>query len=507
MPDVLIVGAGPTGLWLALELRGAGLEVTVIERNITRDIRSRGAAMAAGSIETFATRGIAQQFIDAGVPIHSVHFGSSETRLKMSREALGTKHPHSMMIPQAVTEQLLIDLCKQAGVNFFFGHHAVGLVQNADSVTLDTKTEDGTKVEFTAPWLLGCDGTKSTIRKLANIEFPGTEGSISGWLADVLVTDPPAGPISVNNKSGSFLIQPLGYKNYYRATGINLKTMRLPPSAIPTLEEVKSFAIEGAGKDFGIHSMLWSSRFSNTTRLATNFRSGRVFLAGDAAHQFFPAGGQGITTGLQDAANLAWKLAAVAQGRFTGAKADALLDSYSTERRVALPGIIDSTLAQTALYIATESAPQTALANVVYELIAHPDINRLWVRRITGFGDRFPVVEEGQDPLIGARVTHLEVQGGFEALHAAVDVDTFLLIVKDASLEDALRNCTSPWSSNIKYFGPSDDINAFGSQWDGVDAILVRPDARVCWVWRASFPSEKLAPSVTGVLGKLCKED
>ncbi|KAI1136622.1 hypothetical protein F5Y05DRAFT_99585 [Hypoxylon sp. FL0543] len=506
MPDVLIVGAGPTGLWLALELRGAGLDVTVIEKNLTRDIRSRGAAMAAGSLETFATRGIAQQFLDAGVPIHSVHFGSSETRLQMSREALGTKYPHSIMIPQAVTEQILMDICKQKGVKFLFGHHAAGLDQNADGVTLETKTEDGTTSKFSAPWLIGCDGTRSAIRKLANFEFEGTDGNISGWLADVLVTDPPPDPISVNNESGSFLIQPLGYKNYFRTAGLNLRTARLPASAIPTLEDVKSYVLEAVGKDFGMHSMLWSSRFSNTTRLATNFRNGRVFVAGDAAHQFFPAGGQGITTGFQDAANLAWKLAAVFQGRFTGAKAEELLNSYSTERRTALQGIIKSTLAQTALFVAAESPTQTALAEVVYELIAHPDLNKLWVRRLTGFGDRFPIEEEGQDPLIGARVTHLEVQGGFDALHTAMAIDRFILVVKDASLEDALHQGTSPWAPNIKYFGPSDNISTFGSQWDGVDAILIRPDGRVSWIWRASFPPEQLVPSVAKILGRLCKE-
>ncbi|KAI1388757.1 uncharacterized protein F4822DRAFT_443574 [Hypoxylon trugodes] len=505
MSDVLIVGAGPTGLWLALELRAAGLNVTVIERNTTRDIRSRAAAMAAGCLEAFATRGIAQRFIDAGVPIRSVHFGSSPTRLQMSRESLGTKHPHSLMIPQAVTEQLLIDVCEQKGVKFLFGHTVVGLVQNSDGVTLNVEIRDGSKSDFTAPWLVGCDGTKSTIRKLANIEFPGTEGTIWGWLADVLVTDPPPHPISINNKSGSFLIQPLGYKDYYRTTGVNLSTMGVPPSAPPTIEDAKSFAIETSGKDYGMHSPLWTSRFSNTTRLATNFRSGRIFVVGDAAHQFFPAGGQGITTGLQDAANLAWKLVAVIQGRITGVHAEELLDSYNTERRLALQAVIKSTLAQTALY--TPDNPQrAALADIVYELIAHPNINKLLVRRITGFGDPFPQEGDEQDSLIGSRVTHLEVQGRFDPLHAAMSVDTFLLVVMDDKLEGILREVTNPWASNIKYFGPSDDIKSFGQQWDGVKAALIRPDARITWVWRATSSHEQLNPSITKVLKKQCKQ-
>ncbi|KAI0900827.1 FAD binding domain-containing protein [Annulohypoxylon nitens] len=505
MSDIIIVGAGPTGLWLALELRSAGLEVTVIEKNATRDVRSRAAAMAAGSLETFATRGLEQRFIDAGKPIHSVHFGSHPTRLQMSRETLGVKNPHSLMIAQAITEQLLVDIAEERGVNFLFGHRAIGLVQDVDGVTLEVEAEDGKNSKLTAPWLIGCDGTKSVVRNLSNFEYPGTNGFITGWLVDVLVTDPPPHPMSVTNESGAFLVQPLGYKDYYRVTGVDTKTMGLPPSAVPTLEDAKEFAIQGVGTDFGMHSPLWASRFSNTTRLATNFRDGRVFIAGDAAHQFFPAGGQGITTGLQDASNLAWKLAAVATGRITGTNAENLLNSYSTERRCALELIIKSTLAQTALLTA-DTRPLASLSEIFYELLGHPELNKMWVRRITGFGDRFPVKEEGQDPLIGARVTHLEIQGGFEALHSAMAVDKFLLVVIDASLEGALREHTGPWVAHIKYFGPSDNINAFGSQWDDVDAALIRPDARVAWIWRSSFPNEQLGASISKVLGDLCEE-
>ncbi|KAL6885662.1 monooxygenase [Trichoderma evansii] len=469
MSEIIIVGAGPTGLWLALELRTAGLGVTVIERNRDRDIRSHAIAMSAGSLETFATRGMAQRFINAGIPLHSVHFGSSESRLQMSRETLGIKHPHSLMIPQAVTEQLLVELCQEKGVKFFFGHLAIGLVQDGETVTVEIETENGLRSTFTASWLVGCDGTKT----------------------DALVTDPPSNPISVNNESGSFLMQPLGYQKYYRLAGVNIGTMDFPPSAIPTLENFKSFAFEALGTDFGIDSPLWISRYSITTRLATNFRSGRVFIAGDAAHQFFPAGGQEITTGLQDAANLAWKLAAVTQKRLTGKKGDELLNSYSTERRLALQAIIKSTLAQTALY-ASSNPVQSALADVVYELITHPDLNKLWVRRITGFDDPFPKVEASQDPLIGSRVTHLEVGGGFEPLHGAMAL--------------LLYDCISPWAAHIKYFGPNDDIISFGKQWDGVGAALVRPDARVAWVCRASFPREQIKSAITELLGNQYKE-
>lgn len=143
----------------------------------------------------------------------------------MSRESLGTKHPHSLMVPQAVTEQLLVELCKEKGVKFFFGHLAITLVQDSETVTVETETGDGTRSKFTVSWFVGCDGTKSAIRKLANFEFPGTDGNISGWLVDVLATDHPSHPLSVNNEYGSFLMQPLGSEKYYRLTRVNINTM------------------------------------------------------------------------------------------------------------------------------------------------------------------------------------------------------------------------------------------------------------------------------------------
>ncbi|CAG9998224.1 unnamed protein product [Clonostachys byssicola] len=478
--DVIIVGAGPTGLWLAFELRSAGLDVTVIERNVQRDIRSRAAAMAAGSVETFATRGIAQLFIDAGKPIHSVHYGSSATRLQFSKDVLGTKYPHSLMIPQKKTEELLIEACKEKGVHFLLGYNVVDLTQDQSGVTVTCQSEGLAPVIYAASWLLGCDGTKSIVREKAGFDFPGSDRDLSGWLGDVLATDPPEEPLSVNNESGCFLMQPLGYENYYRVTGVRLDRMKSAHESAPTLDEVKAHAVSATGKDFGMHSPLWFSRYGNATRLVSNYRIGRVFVAGDAAHQFFPAGGQGITTGLADAANLAWKLAAVINGRVKPEKADSLLDSYNTERSLALRAIINGTLAQTGLY-APENVRQRALADVVYEIIAFPNVNRLLAQRLTGFGDPFPGREETGEPLLGRRVTHLEIGGGFDKLLGAMDVSSFILINRSAAIEERLEKATSPWSHWIKRFGVADGIATFDEQWNGVDAVLLRPDGRIIW--------------------------
>lgn len=163
------------------------------------------------------------------------------------------------------------------------------------------------------------------------------------------------------------------------------------------------------------------------------------------------------------------------------------MDSYSRELRLALEAIIKSTLAKAALYVADNSA-QAALAQVVYELISHPDLNRMWVRRITGISDPFPIEEKGQDPLIGAWLTHLEVRGGTETLYAGMAIDEFLLFLRDPGIEGNLHELTRPWATHINYFGLSDNIKAFGEQWDGVDAIFVWLDACVVWIWRVSFP-------------------
>ncbi|KAL7908203.1 monooxygenase [Trichoderma velutinum] len=437
MADVIVVGAGPIGLWVAAELHLAGFKVTILEQLAEPDHRSKAAGMAAGTLETFSTRGISEPFIEHSTPINSIHFGAS-SRLPITPE-IGTRHPQSMSNQQNRTERLLSEYCEKLGLQILRSHRVLQLTQNESSVSVTAEWSDGTTLEFNASWLVACDGSRSTMRSQAGIEFHGTSSTITGWLADFHVTDPPAKPLSSIGPEGSCIMQSMGDGECYRAAGVHHATMHLPTSATTTMDDVRSWVKSTFGSDFGMHSPLWISRFGNAARLATNFRKGHVFVAGDAAHQFFPAGGQGINTGLQDGANLAWKLATVCLGRVTGSDAEALLDSYSTERRLAAQAVISNTNAQLSLFTA-EKPPEKAVSDIVTEAMTIPEFNLRMMRRVTGFGDPFPIYEDHQDDLIGARVTHVQFEGSYEGLHRLMSVDSFILILFQEETEEILRN-------------------------------------------------------------------
>ena len=500
--QVIIVGGGPVGLWLAAELQSGGLKVTVLEARRTRDPRSRAAAMAAGTLETFASRGVEKRFLEAGIPIHSVHFGGSSTRLQFA-SALGTKYPFSLMIPQATTEQIMTAYCQELGVNILFDHRVDELLQTDESVKLTTSSEDGFRTSFEASWVVGCDGTRSNVRKLAEIDFPGTESDVTGWLADVILITPPAGPVIIRNSHGSCLCQELGDGQHHRFAGLDFATQHLAPSETPTLQMIRSWVSSAFGTDFGLHSPLWISRFGNATRLASSFRAKRVFVAGDAAHQFFPAGGQGINTGLQDAANLAWKLVSVANVWLSGPEAEQLLNSYDHERRLAVQAVMKSTNAQTLLF-AARLPREDAMSDVVSELLALPEANAIWARRVTGFGDPFPDSQGEHDKLIGARVTHLHVDSSWDKLHSAMSISSFIVVSVKASMEPILKKATIAWERRLEYLGGTEKVNAFGEQWQGVVALLIRPDARIAWIQRESHQTEEAVMRLTQVLQISC---
>ncbi|MET8828157.1 FAD-dependent oxidoreductase [Streptomyces sp. NPDC004610] len=489
MADVIVVGGGPVGLWTAAELRRAGVAVLVLEGTEVRDARSRAVGMSASTLETFATRGIAQPFIDAGSVIPTGHFGASSTRLDLS--VLGTRHPFSLCIPQSTTETLLEKHCLDLGVSVKRGRRVIGLAQDADGVTVRVQSPQGHREEYRAAWVVGADGTRSVVRAQAGIGFPGLPGTQTGWLADVRLTREPDGPRGGLGRSGSILVQSIG-DGLYRVAGVDTGTIHLPPEEPPSFEQVRQWAIGLLGDDFGMHSPVWISRYGDATRLADDFRKERVLLAGDAAHQFFPAGGQGMNTGIQDATNLAWKLAATIKGWAP----EGLLDTYGVERRPAAQAVIDNTNAQLALF-AARTPSEFALRQVWSEALALPELNTLWARRVTGFADPKPDEDRYMaDPLLLDRVTHIEHDGNADGGPlTGTGVDTFALLALDPTVTGALATHSAPWSGRASVVS---GLTATGPQWDGVRAALIRPDARVAWVARENTDIAKDLPVALG---------
>ena len=398
MVDVIVAGGGPTGVMLASELRLHGVEVVVLEREAepTRVVRSLG--LHVRSIEVLDQRGLLERFLAHGkrYPLGGYFAGID----KPAPERLDTAHPYILGIPQTVTERLLAEHAVELGVELRRGWELVGLGQDEDGVTVEVA--DGTQLR--SRYLVGCDGGRSTVRKLLGVGFGGEPARVEWLLGEMQLTAPPeevAGVVAeVRTTHKGFGVGPLaegGYRVVVPAEGV-----AEDHSVPPTLEEVKQQLRVVAGTDFGVHTPRWLSRFGDATRLAERYRVGRVLLAGDAAHIHPPLGGQGLNLGIQDAFNLGWKLAAEVNGWAPAG----LLDSYHTERHPVAAEVLDTTRALVEL-TSLDPGPQ-AVRRLLAELMDFEEVNRYLIEKITAIGVRYDF-GQGHE-LLGRRLRDVALQ-------------------------------------------------------------------------------------------------
>ncbi|MGW0121616.1 FAD-dependent oxidoreductase [Streptomyces sp. NPDC003327] len=325
--DVLVVGAGPTGLLLAGDLAAAGIAVTLVERrpparaNITRAF-----GVHARTLEQLDARGLADELLATGTTLTRMRlFG----RLALDLTRLPSRFNHLLITPQYEVERLLQRRAADAGVTFHDETELRALHQDTDTVTATLTGPDGTPRTLRARYLVGTDGIRSSVRSALGLPFPGVSVIRSLVLADVRLAEEPAEQLTVSGNGETFaFLAPFG-DGWYRVMGWN-RNHQVPDSAPVDLDEVREIARQALGSDYGMHDARWISRFHSDERQAPAYRVGRVFLAGDAAHVHSPAGGQGMNTGLQDAANLSWKLTAVLRG--DAPAPEELLDTYHSER-------------------------------------------------------------------------------------------------------------------------------------------------------------------------------
>ncbi|WP_329463672.1 FAD-dependent monooxygenase [Streptomyces sp. NBC_01431] len=455
--DVLVVGSGPTGLLLAGDLAAAGLDVTVVERrahgvsNMTRAF-----AVHARTLEMLDARGLADELVKRGRTIdHLRLFGRAS--LDMTR--LRSRFPYVLITPQYEVEQVLEQRALSAGAEFRYGAELLSLRQDAEGVTAELRgTADAGPTTVRARYLVGADGVHSSVREALGLPFPGVSVIRSIVLADVRLTEEPEGLLTVNGSGDSFaFIAPFG-DGYYRVMGWNRKR-QAPDSAPVDLAELRTIAREALGSDYGMHDARWISRFHSDERQAPDYRVGRVFLAGDAAHVHSPAGGQGMNTGLQDAANLSWKLAAALRGRTPDA--EALLDSYQTERHP-----VGKTVLRTSgslVRLAMAHNPLQRVARSLFTRIVasvRPASNRA-IGMISGLAISYGQ-ERGAHPLTGKRAPDLELAEG--RLYEVLRRGEFVLVTP--------RGGEAP--------APSGAICAHWKS-DRRGTLLVRPDGYVAW--------------------------
>jgi 2-polyprenyl-6-methoxyphenol hydroxylase-like FAD-dependent oxidoreductase len=461
--DVVVAGAGPTGLMLAGELALAGTDVVVVERRRQHDlVGSRAGGMTSRTLEVLDQRGIVDRFLDQGFTGQNGHYSG----LFFDVSDLPTRHNYGLGLLQYRVERTLADWIVELGVPIRHGHNITGFTQDDTGATVTVA--DGAHLR--ARYLIGCDGGRSLIRKTAAIPFPGWEASLSCLVADVdLSHEPPWG-----------LHREPSFHSFFKFEGTeSVRVMVTEPElgnvGAPGLDDIREALIAARGTDYGLRAANWVSRFTDTTRQAATYRDRRVLLAGDAAHVHFPIGGQGLNTGVQDSVNLGWKLAQVVDGT----SPESLLDTYHDERHPVAAQVLHNTMAQTALN--APGARVDALRDTMTELLAM-DQPRMQIAATMCGLDIHHDLGAGH-PLVGRRVPDLDLQTTagspriFDLLHRAQPV---LLNLATPGRFINIAGYDRLSVVDARYTGPC-HLPVIG-QVPHPHAVLIRPDGHVAWV-------------------------
>ncbi|MET8470698.1 FAD-dependent monooxygenase [Streptomyces sp. NPDC006422] len=456
--SVIVVGAGPTGLLLAGDLAAAGIPVTLVERRPHQISNlSRAFAVHARTLELLDARDLADELEARGQRLQRLRlFGS----LFLELAELPSRFNHLLVVPQYEVEKLLEQRAVDAGVTFAYETEVTGLHQDADGVTLHVRA-DGESKDLRAAYVVGTDGMRSAVRGAVGLPFPGKSVIRSVVLADVRLEEQPDDVLTVNTVGDAFaFIAPFG-DGYYRVIAWN-RAHDVADDAPLDLDEIKETARLALGRDFGMHDARWTSRFHSDERQAPKYRVGRVLLAGDAAHVHTPAGGQGMNTGLQDAANLSWKLAAVVDGRAD----EALLDTYEAERHPVGKAVLRSSGGLVRLAMAKRPwslAARSVLATAVSR--ARPARERA-VGQLTGIGVAYGS-PRGAHRVVGKRVPDIRLSDG-SRLYEVLREGKFVLILP--------KGMSGPGELLPK------DAAVVTHYAGGLDLVLlVRPDGYAAW--------------------------
>jgi 2-polyprenyl-6-methoxyphenol hydroxylase-like FAD-dependent oxidoreductase len=328
LQSVLVVGAGPTGLAMAAELARHGVQCRVIDKALAPSNKSKAIVIQARTLEQLSLMQLADEFVTAGHPVHAANIYSNGKRVVHLRfDDLDSPYPYLLVLAQSETERILGDRLRQLGVVVERGVELLSLSQDTEKATVELRHTDGHTEYERVDWVVGCDGPHSTVRRALDVPFEGHTFDQIFVLADVHVQSALSdSELYIHSQHGDICaIFPLG-GGRYRVIADN------PPGSLegrdPTLDECQEMVNARMSEPVTLSDPEWTATFRVNSRMVKELRSRRVFLAGDAAHIHSPAGGQGMNTGIQDAVNLAWKLALVCSGRSD----PSLLDSYQSER-------------------------------------------------------------------------------------------------------------------------------------------------------------------------------
>jgi 2-polyprenyl-6-methoxyphenol hydroxylase-like FAD-dependent oxidoreductase len=477
--EVIVGGGGPTGLWLACELARAHVRVAVLEKLVRPTGLSKALGLHSRSMEIFEHRGILDRFTSGNPAPPFLNFGL----FPLDLHRLDFRHPHGVVIPQAQVEALLEEHAKELGAEIRRGHEVVGFHQDREGVEVEVRSH-AENYGLAAQYFVGCDGGHSEVRRQLGVGFPGLEPTVVGRMGDVNITAEALGLLKqavpelggrefgfARTKTGNFAIVPLG-SELYRVAAVEWDQSTTVRDAPMDLDELRAAIRRVINVDLSISNPIWLSRPTDSSRLAERYREGRVFLAGDAAHVHWGYGGKGMQTGIQDAGNLGWKLAAQIHG---WAPSD-LLETYHEERHPVGQRLMRFTRAQEAL--ARPGEHVTALRDLFGRLLMQEQTLRAIVEEITDVDTYYEMGANDSDrhPLLGRWAPNLvlHTEHGTTTIAKLMCAGRGLLV--DLAGQSALRELAAAWRDRIGV------ISARSAERPGnLDAMLIRPDGYVAW--------------------------
>lgn len=513
--DVVIAGGGPVGLFLACELRLASISVVVLER--MQDTHTPLKADPMGmrglnlpSVEAFYRRGllnavresaigwmaadgargigIAEKkpaIADAGAANAASRFAGhfagimlDGNKIDFASDKFNVGGPSASggLVTLEAIESLLAERAEELGVELRLGAAVTDVTQASDHVTVHVGEEI-----LQAKWVVGCDGGRSTVRKRAGFDFPGTDPQLTGTIAMAEFADPEKLRPGWNiTPQGMYVNGPVPG----RVSVVDFDGGAAARENTITLESFQETLRRVSGTDVTVTALPLATRYSDNARQATTYRKGRILLAGDAAHVHSPFGGQGMNLGIGDAMNLGWKLAAVIKG-WTD---ETLLDTYTRERHPIGAWALEWTRAQVAILRPEPHA--RAMAAIVRDLIDTRAGASYFAQKIAGTWLRYDL--PGDHPIIGRSAPDLQFEDGTR-LGALLHDGTALLLNLNGN--ESLRPLSEPWSGRIKYLSAKakDDL--------GLTALLVRPDGFVAWAGEGEPDPSKATEAIARWLG------
>jgi 3-(3-hydroxy-phenyl)propionate hydroxylase len=461
---VVIAGGGPTGLMLAGELALAGIDVAIVERRASQELAgSRAGGLHARTIEVLDQRGIADRFLSEGQVAQVAGFAW----IPLDISDFPTRHPYGLALWQNQIERILASWVGELAVPIYRGREVTGFAQ--DDSRVDVELSDGQSLR--ADYLAACDGGGSLIRKAAGIEFPGWDPTTSNLIAEVEMAEEPEWGL----RRDALGIHGLSRLEDGGPVRVLVTEQHVGRTGEPTLRDLSKELIAVYGTDFGPHSPTWISRFTDMARQAASYRTGRVLLAGDAAHVHYPAGGQGLNIGVQDAVNLGWKLAQVVKGTTP----EGLLDTYHAERHPVAARVLRNTLAQVALLRTDDRT--NALRETMSELLGMDEPRKRVAAMMSGLDVHYDLGKG--HPLLRRRMPDLDLvtaKGPLRVFTLLHDAQAVLLNLGEPGGFDS-----TPWANRLQ------SIDAeYDGEWElpalgevaAPSAVLIRPDGYVAWV-------------------------